>query len=359
MESSKKYLTPELFMENLNSPVDFVTDNLNNFYIVEQYGIIWRIDNNQLTPFLDFREQIGDLDPSYSEFGLLSLAFPPENSGRFFIYYAIPVNKETKSYEIRLSEITVTTEKILLRIPKNETNHNGGKLLFGPDGFLYIGIGDLGGAKDLHANSQNLSSLGGKILRLNVNKPGEYSIPDDNPFINYPGARKEIYALGLRNPWRMSFNDKGRLWVGDVGQDRIESIDIITKGGNYGWNLFEGSQPANWPIDPQYSGREFTTPVFEYTHQLIQNIFKSTKIPIAIIGGYYINDDIGYIFGDLSKLLMRVKLIKDKYTLVEIFQISEYIKSFGQDQQGNLYVLTSEELGPKGQKGKIYKLELF
>ena len=237
-------------------------------FIVEQEGriVILMKDNKLLhgpnEAFLDIRSKVHKISHRSDERGLLGLAFDPEYSsnGRFYVYYS---TRETGcvNHVSRISEYHVnasnpnradpTSERVLMTIPQPEGNHNGGQLFFGVDGYLYIALGDGGGAGDRHGrigNGLDLTTLLGSILRIDVSNPNvTYSIPEDNPFATSSTARPEIYAYGLRNPWRCSVDrgdkngvGKGRIFCGDVGQGKFEEIDIIEKGRNYGWRAFEG-----------------------------------------------------------------------------------------------------------------------
>ena len=199
--------------------------------------------------FLDMRHLV----ISGGELGLLGLAFHPQfkQNGFFLVDYTAPSPLRTVIAGNSVDANDPKTadedsEVILLEVPRPYSNHNGGQLAFGPDGYLCIALGGGGSAGDLQGNAQNLSSLLGKILRIDVDKASEgrnYSISQNNPFVgNSIGYKEEIYAYGLRNPWRFSFDPMtGWLWAGDVGQDRMEEVDIISKGGNCGWNLMKGS----------------------------------------------------------------------------------------------------------------------
>ena len=245
-------------------------DGSGRLFLVEKPGRIRIVENGQLrpTPFLDIEDRVED---GGNEQGLLSVAFHPsyETNGRFFVYYTAQQGDGT----IFVSEFSVSasnenlanagSERQLLTIPHPSfNNHNGGLLKFGPDGMLYIGVGDGGSANDPNNNAQNLDSLLGKLLRIDVNSGNSYAIPPDNPFVGRDG-RDEIYAYGLRNPWRYSFDrETGELWLADVGQNQWEEIDIIKKGGNYGWRIMEGfhCRPPQTTCDQ--AGLEL--PIFEY-----------------------------------------------------------------------------------------------
>ncbi len=255
-----------------NSPVEFVHsgDGTNRIFVLEQEGVIKVFDNNPAvkaaSTYMDIRDKVDDL----GEMGLLGIAFDPnfKENGYFYVNYNRRNPLETiiarfKANSYLDSKASPSSELIIMRFPQPYDNHNGGKIAFGPDGYLYIAVGDGGAWGDQHNYAQNRSSILGKILRLDVHKTdkGNYGIPADNPYAgNKEGFREEIYAYGLRNPWRFSFDSKtGQMWVGDVGQNEFEEIDIVTKGGNYGWRLKEASRcynprndsdPTNTLIDP-------------------------------------------------------------------------------------------------------------
>jgi len=238
---------------------------------------------------------------------------------------------------------------ILLRIHKATGFHNGGRLAFGSDGYLYLTIGDMGIQEDPNNYAQRLDVLYGKILRLDVSEPGKYKIPKDNPF------KSLVYAFGLRNPWSISFDSSGKMFSADVGYKTVEEINIIQKGGNYGWKLKEGTMetPFGSPSD-NITNTKLIDPIFEYSHdQIRQSGVKNTK-SIAIVGGYPLNDS--YIFGDLAGILFRIQRNSEgKWEIVDSLIIDEYIKAFGKDLDGNIYVLTSTEIGPYG-IGKVYRI---
>ncbi|RYZ45701.1 MAG: glucose dehydrogenase, partial [Sphingobacteriales bacterium] len=247
-----------------------------------------------------------------------------------------------------------TTAIDVLTIDEPESNHNGGDLKFGPDGFLYITLGDGGAYNDLHGeigNGQNLNTLLGKILRIDVNqKP--YGIPADNPFVGKENTRPEIYAYGLRNPWRISFDKSdGRLFAGDVGQKNWEEVDIITKGGNYGWRVREGTH-IKTPDDPD--PKNWIDPITDYGRQE----------GISITGGFvYRGKEIPqlqgkYVFGDLMGPIWTLTDVKKKLWNREKLLISKdpgfwQIYSFGEDQSGEIYVLANLL---DGDKGAVYKI---
>jgi glucose/arabinose dehydrogenase len=248
------------------------------------------------------------------------------------------------------------SEEVLLEIPEPYWNHNGGTVLFGPDGMLYLAVGDGGAANDPHDYGQDLSSLLAKVLRIDVSSSqGDlpYSIPSDNPFVDDKGARGEIWAYGLRNIWRMSFDSKtGKLWAGDVGQNKWEEIDIVERGGNYGWNIREGRHPFRRARDGDAT--QLIDPVAEYRHRDGLSVtggyvYRGSKYPQLV--GVYLYADYAYgtVWGlrDLGKSYSEPKVVLKKG--------GSLISSFGESNAGELYATTFEksEQGP----GALWQVE--
>jgi glucose/arabinose dehydrogenase len=289
----------------LQSPVDVADpgDGSGRLFVVEQAGRIRIVKDGKLVdrPFLDISDRIS----SGGERGLLGLAFHPGYPGdpRFFVDYTDQDgNTVVASYRVSASDPDVAdpgSEVALLRVAQPFPNHNGGGTVFGPDGKLYIALGDGGSEGDPQGNGQRLDTLLAKILRIDVDKPDPgkaYGVPADNPFVGVTGAKPEIWMTGLRNPWRFRF-DKGTgdLWIGDVGQDKWEEIDVARagqKGLNFGWNRMEGFHCYQPTAGCDQTG--VTLPVAEYGHDL----------GCAVIGGVVIRGasqgrlDGGYVFGD-------------------------------------------------------------
>ncbi len=325
-------------------------------YIVEQSGKIYFFNTGQASDpslFLDLSDKVDD---SSNEKGLLGLAFHPgfKENGKFFVNYTARSSTIISQFTIDKNNQDKSdpgSEKIILSFNQPYPNHNGGKLAFGPDGYLYIATGDGGSGGDPQKNAQNLRSLLGKILRIDVDKNETgltYSIPKDNPFKdNAEGFREEIYAYGLRNPWRFSFDTlTGELWAADVGQDKIEEIDIIQNGKNYGWNIMEGSYCYEPPTGCDPSGLEL--PVYEYEHPIGESItggyvYRGKELPV--LQGVYIYADFitGYIWGLVDSGAQGYR----NFTLAET---GLNISSFGTDESQELYILAFD--------GKIYKLAL-
>ena len=213
--------------------------------VLTQRGMIWRVSLSGESAPTVFGDVSGRLigDPGIEE-GLLGLAFSPSIStdGRVYLYYTAgnPRRNVLSRFQVVNGSMDVASERVILEIPKSLRVHNGGQLAFGPDGYLYVAVGDGGGGGEPQGNGQDLGTLLGAILRLDVSGDS-YVVPPDNPFVGRAGARGEIYAYGLRNPWRFSFDRAtGALWAGDVGQNDWEEVDRIVSGGNYGWNTLEG-----------------------------------------------------------------------------------------------------------------------
>jgi len=336
LESIAQSLDRPLFVGNAG-------DGSGRLFFVEQAGRILVFKDGAVLaePFLDITSRV----TSGGERGLLGLAFHPFylSNGRFFVNYTQSVSGQLKTIvaEYQRSDADpnradLSSERVLLELNQPYNNHNGGMLAFGPDGFLYISTGDGGAAGDPLGNAQKLSNLLGKILRIDVDQGAPYGIPTDNPFVGVPDARGEIWAYGLRNPWRFSFDEvTGRLFAGDVGQANWEEIDLITRGGNYGWNRMEGTHcypPGTVSCDT--SG--LILPITEMDHSLSQ----------SVTGGYVYRGSqnsplLGsYIFGDY--LSGRVWSLTERgdgsWLRQEILRTDYTISSFGQGEDNELYL---------------------
>ncbi|MES0488618.1 MAG: PQQ-dependent sugar dehydrogenase [Leptospirales bacterium] len=291
------------------------------------------------------------------EEGLLGLAFDPdfESNKSLYIYYSVCKPRKTRLSRLVLTENAADwnpetgqlsfKEEVLFEIDQPYGNHNGGHIEFGPDGYLYIGVGDGGSAGDPHNNGQNLNTKLGKILRVDVSNQQGYSIPKDNPFLT--SEAPEIFAYGLRNPWRFSFDRlTGKLWVGDVGQNEYEEVSIIEKGKNYGWHILEGTHCYNPAVNCKRAGLE--NPIYEYTHEM----------GASITGGYvYRGKNIPelhglYIFGDFVEgRIWAISQNGAKQNLASlVVDTSIYISSFGLDVDGELLIVGFTS-------GRIYRLE--
>lgn len=252
-------------------------DGTDRLFLVQQFGKITILpkdrDSEKEITFLDVTDR--PLIKQQFEEGLLGLAFHPDyaRNRKFYIYYSLQDPKHTRVSEMQTfaddpNKADLSTERVLLEIPQPFWNHNSGNILFGPDGYLYIAIGDGGKSNDPQRFSQNTFVYNGKILRIDVNKRAgnrPYGLPEDNPFLDKPGHHPEIFALGLRNPWGLTFHpDTNQLWAADVGQNAWEEINIITKGGNYGWSFNEATHPANARTDKPSKDVQFIAPIHEY-----------------------------------------------------------------------------------------------
>lgn len=367
-------LTLTRVVGGLSAPVvlTHANDGSNRVFVVEQSGTIRIIQNGILlpTPFLDIKSKLANISPYYSEMGLLGLAFHPNfsSNGRFYVHYSAPKADKAADHQTVIAQFTTSTyepnmadlssHRVVLTVDQPASNHNGGTICFGPDGYLYIGLGDGGGAGDrygLIGNAQNLNSLLGKILRIDVDDP-PYAIPPDNSFAR-GGGRPEIYAYGFRNPWKFSFDKDGRLFVADVGQNKYEEVNIVERGGNYGWRLMEGLACYN-PEKNCEQGKTLQKPIYAYSH---------TADKVSVIGGYvYRNANIPalkgkYVFADWKGMVMALEQQGNSWQEQSIrFRNSNelgYINSLGEDQAGNIYILTQTQLGPKNRTGVVYVIQ--
>ncbi len=315
-------------------------DRSGRLFVVEQSGVIRIIRDGRLlpTPFLDIHSRV----ISGGELGLLSVAFHPAyaSNGRFFINYTTDRGGlKTVIAELRVSahdpNVADPTERLILEIAQPFRNHNGGLNLFGPDGMLYIGMGDGGSAGDPFNNGQRLDTLLGKLLRIDIDGT-PYRVPPDNPFVSRLGARPEIWAYGLRNPWRFSFDrTSGRLVLADVGQNKWEEIDLIEKGRNYGWRIMEGAHCYNPSTNCSTAGLQL--PIAEYGHDLGCSITGG-----HIYRGARIRSLAGrYLFGDYcsGRLWALSEASSGRWTMTQLLSTGLQISSFGEDQDGEVYVI--------------------
>ena len=357
-KSLPQYTLQEAFPNlTLSGPLDLQNagDGTDRIFVVEQSGKIYVFENNTgvtvKKKFLDITDSVS----SGGEMGLLGLAFHPnyENNGYFYVNYTkSSPYRRTLIVRFQVSNANPdsadrSSSKILMEIAQPFSNHNGGQLAFGPDGYLYIALGDGGSGGDPQGNAQNKSSLLGKLLRIDVDQTQgsiNYAIPLNNPFKNNTqGFKEEIYAYGLRNPWRFSFDSPtGRLWCADVGQNAWEEIDLIVKGGNYGWRCYEGNH--NYDLSG-CTDTNYIFPVWEYSH----------SDGVSITGGYVyrgpnLPDLYGkYIYGDFGtrKIWALTYDGINPPTNKLLLTSSVSIASFGVDINNELYVV--------GYNGIIYR----
>jgi Glucose / Sorbosone dehydrogenase len=393
----------------LNSPLAMVQPaGDSRMFVIEQFGRVRIVENGKLrpTPFLDIRSKILDLHPDFDERGLLGIAFHPDfkSNGKFYIAYSAHLDFQSDlaqmlwySHNDVVEEYTVSKNDPNTADPSSarrihsvawpQFNHNGHWIDFGPDGMLYISMGDGGYANDWGighnvtiGNGQDLSSQNGKILRIDVDKRTDgkpYGIPSDNPFVGNKNAAPEIWAYGLRNPWRCSFDTgSGQLFCGDVQQDSYEAVKIVGKGQNMGWRRVEGmmrcfdyTKPDDHPASCDKSG--ITPAILEYNN--------CTAKPqgckgISVTGGYVYRGkhkawNGKYIFGDWSKsfdvmdgqIFFATKGGDGKWSM-EVADVTNmhgkkpYVVAFAQDHNGEVYALTSVTTGPNGSLDTIYKI---
>lgn len=407
-ESEEEYLVSlELVAEGFSAPVALATpnDGSGRLFVVDQAGTIRIIasDGTLLpAPFLDLTSQIVPLNPDYDERGVLGMAFHPDyaNNGRLFVYYTTPLRAEAPEgwdHTNVVGEFAVSadnpdvadpaSEKLVLQIDQPQFNHNAGHITFGPDGFLYIPIGDGGGANDNQmghtpeiGNAQDVSNIHGSILRIDVNgNPGEYSIPADNPFADGANGAPEIYAYGLRNPYHISFDrgGEGQLFAADAGQDVYEEVDIVTAGGNYGWNIKEGTHCFNVQAPEEElascattgaNGEALVDPIIEYAHSEVGvvvvggYVYRGSTLPD--LEGYYIFGDYSVDFSPNGTLLWAESSPESpmwewgelKVVGTANERVGGYVLAFGEGEDGELYVMTSQSSAPAGSTGQVWKL---
>jgi glucose/arabinose dehydrogenase len=349
----------QLITGGLDRPVGIAHagDGSGRLFIVEKVGRIRVVQEGALVvaPFLDFADRVGS---SQNEQGLLGLAFHPRyaENGFFFVNYTdrqgdTVVSRFSMSGDAARAE--PGSEVVLLRIDQPAGNHNGGHLAFGPDGRLYVGTGDGGGAGDQYGNGQNGQTLLGAMLRLGVDGESPSSVPDDNPFVGNPNVRDEIWAVGLRNPWRYSFDRlTGDLYIADVGQNRYEEVNVQPAGEpggqNYGWPIMEGLHC--FPEDRPCERAGLTVPVWEYDHGQGCSVtggyvYRGQEFP-TLTGVYLFGD---YCSGRIWGLAPRGGTGVDGWQVALLAQADVRLSSFGEDERGELYLV---DMG----RGELFKV---
>lgn len=362
VQSQSAYSLKEAFPGlNVPNPVELVSpdDGTNRIFVIAQKGAIHvfpnKKDQSSTKVFLDISKRV-----TYGgEMGLLGLAFHPEfkNNGYFYVNYTKDNPRETVISRFKLNaqdpdKADADSEEILLKYEQPYSNHNGGKIAFGPDGYLYISAGDGGSGGDPQNHGQDRTTLLGSIMRIDVNnKSGNlnYAVPNDNPFKgNNNGIKEEIYAYGLRNVWKFNFdNDSKRLYAADVGQNKIEEVNIIEKGGNYGWRIMEASDCFKPESGCNKEGLKL--PIHEY--------LQSSGAGRSITGGYvYRGKELPelqgkYVYGDYQTgNIWALNYDGNKVSSNDQLMSSRIlISSFGEDSNKELYVLSHAD-------GKIYKI---
>ena len=397
----------ETVATGLTSPVHLTHagDGSGRLFVVDQAGLIRIIKNDVLlpTPFLDLTRQIPALNPGFDERGVLGMAFHPnfETNGRFFVRYSRPRKgvpaepcfvTSRGCHEEVLAEFAVSkdpdiadpTPAILFAVDEPEFNHNAGAVAFGPDGYLYFSLGDGGGANDgldddppTHGpigNGQNIETALGALLRIDVDAAFPYGIPEDNPFVGKTGL-DEIYAYGFRNPFRFSFDDgpggDGTLYLGDVGQDLFEELNIVEHGGNYGWAVREGAHCFD-PFEPGMPGASCDSsglidPIVEYLQDdggvsiLAGYVYRGSASPCLV--GTYVFGDFSRDFGLTGSLYYLVEPIENEFEIHEMrigpdgTGLGRYLKGLGEDEEGEIYALVSSDLAPTGNSGEVLRIK--
>lgn len=345
--SAQPEIELELFASGFSSPVDIANAGDDRLFIVEKRGVIKIINAQGITestPFLDIQNVVNN---NGSERGLLGLEFSPDyaNNGLFYVNYTeagggtVVASYQVSDNDPDVADASSATE--IISVDQDFGNHNGGDIAFGPDGYLYIGMGDGGSGGDPNDRSQDPQQLLGKMLRIDVNNGDPYSIPADNPFVNVSSTLDEIWTLGLRNPWRWSFDRlTGDMWIADVGQGKVEEVSFEPAGSaggfNYGWRCYEGDDEFN--LANCVSASQLTEPVFTYRH--------NSEGGLSITGGYVYRGSTypllqgHYVFGDYaSGRFWTTEKVDDEFvtTVQGVLMGSGQLSTFGEDSSGELY----------------------
>jgi quinoprotein glucose dehydrogenase len=350
----------------LPAAVVVAPDGSGRQFLVQQGGKIIILPSDpssgEAKTFLDLSGR-NLIDKAFEE-GLLGLAFHPkfQENGKFYIYHTQQAPKRTRLVEMGVmagdrDSADLDSGRVLLEIPQPFWNHNSGNLTFGPDDLLYIGVGDGGKGGDPLQFGQNLFVLNGSILRIDVDKRDgdlEYGIPSDNPFVGKEGCRGEIFAYGMRNPWGLSFDKDGRLWCADVGQQKWEEVNLIEKGGNYGWSLREGTDAFDQALGNAPKGAKFVDPIFQY----------GRSEGISITGGFVYEGELipalkgAYVFGDWGSgtiWAIRYDALKEEVTeTMVLFKRGDEMKKF---QPTAITPTPGGEIQVSSWDGQIFVLE--
>jgi len=373
-KSRAKLLPPTLNLKvaalatGLQAPTALAFPNENEIWVTEQAGKIRVIKDGKLldAPVIDLDKKLVRLNRGYEERGLLGIALHPKfkSNKKFYVYYSRPSAQKSNhtgvlaEYEYNGNQINAESGRIILTIEEPDGNHNGGCIQFGKDGYLYVSFGDGGGQGDEHGtigNGQDLNTWHGKILRIDINTETGYKVPADNPFIGKKDAKPEIWAYGFRNPWRFSFDKlSGELFAGDVGQSTWEEVDIVKKGGNYGWRTMEGTHCYKPATGCDIKG--LVMPITEYHH----------NEGVSVTGGYVYNGSLvqvlkrKYLFADWTGRIYYLQKSANKWdrgkVLIQTLRENAKITGFGEDASGELYMLTNQDTGPENKEGALYKV---
>ncbi|MDS0221175.1 PQQ-dependent sugar dehydrogenase [Haloarcula sp. S1AR25-5A] len=382
----------ETLATGFTSPVGVSVPAEGTLYVVDQPGQLYRVtDGGDLEVALDIRDRVVDVS-GYDERGLLGAAFHPDfdGSGRVFLRYSAPRREGTpdsyshtfvlSSFQVSDGSFDPESERTVLEIPQPQANHNAGSIAFGPDGYLYVGVGDGGGANDQGTghvddwydavpggNGQDVTeNLLGSILRINVDTGGDspYAVPEDNPLVDGDGLGEQ-YAWGFRNPWRFSFGPGSRLFVADVGQNEYEEVNVVERGGNYGWNVREATHcfgAENCPGETP-DGDPLIDPIIEYPHG------GASVSGISVIGGYLYDGDAvpalqgHYVFADwrADGQLFVARERDDGLWPVTAVPVADdgfgsNVLSFGRTTAGELLVCTTDAGGVSGNSGAVHRI---
>jgi len=364
--------------DGIKAPTAMAFPAANKAWVTEQTGAIRLIKDGKLTDIavLDVKDKMIKVNSGYEERGLLNVTLHPKfaTNGKFYIFYSRPYKNEPGKPRFNHTDVVAeykmqpnsdqadpNSERIILTQDKPDGNHNGGGIVFGSDGYLYVTFGDGGGQHDQHGpigNGQNLNTWLGKVLRINIDVDSTYSVPKDNPFVGKPNVKPEIWAYGFRNPYRISVDRASKqLFIGEVGQDKWEEVDLLQKGANYGWRVVEGNHCHNPENGCDFTG--FVPPITEYAH----------SEGVSVIGGYVYNGKQipsikgKYIFGDWTGPVWYLQKAGDKWlrgkVTINNYPSNAKITGWGEDQSGELYYLTNTDTGPGGPgvvTGSVYKI---
>ncbi len=360
--------------DGLGALTDMAFPGNGEMWLTEQGGKIWIIRDNKLTSSLvmDLGSKMVKINNGYEERGLLGITLHPDFkiNKKFYVFYSRPATSKSFNHTGVVAEYTLpetgqvdpNSGRIILTVDEPDGNHNGGCLKFGPDGYLYISFGDGGGQHDEHGtigNGQNLNTFLGKILRIDVNKGSPYAVPSDNPFVGRPNIKPEIWAYGFRNPYRFSFDKVSKtLFAGEVGQDLWEEIDIVEKGGNYGWRIVEGTHCHNVENTPDTTcdKTDIIMPIDEYSH----------SVGVSVMGGYVYNgkqiDKLKskYLYADWTGPVFYLEKFGNNWKKGKVIlsNMPENLKITGinEDVDGEIYLLTNPDTGPGNSKCEVYKI---